>query len=126
MRPERRTQVEAALDRVHDPCSVAAQSPLSVRDMGLLRSWELADGGVLDVRICVTTHACTMLGHIVRGIEAAAGEVDGVSEVRVTVERDVLWGEEMMTPEGRARLEANRRRARELTGVRPREWKDAA
>jgi metal-sulfur cluster biosynthetic enzyme len=126
MRADRRTQVDAALDRVHDPCSVAAQSPLSVRDMGLLRGWELADGGVLDVRICVTTHACTMLGHIVRGIEAAAGEVDGVSEVRVTVERDVLWGEELMTPEGRALLAGNRRRARELTGVRPRQWKDAA
>lgn len=126
MTPERRNQVEAALGRVHDPCSVAAQSPLSVRAMGLLRGWELSDRGVLDVRICVTTHACTMLGHIVRGIEDAAGEVDGVCAVRVTVERDVLWGEEMMTPEGRARLEANRRRARELTGVRPREWKDAA
>jgi metal-sulfur cluster biosynthetic enzyme len=118
--------VEEALARVHDPCSVAARSPLSVRDMGLLRGWELGDDGVLDVRICVTTHACTMLGHIVRGIEEAAGEVDGVSEVRVTVERDVLWGEELMTPEGRALLAGNRERARALTGVRPRQWKDAA
>lgn len=126
MTPERRTHVEEALARVHDPCSVAAQAPLSVRDMGLLRGWELGDDGVLEVRICVTTHACTMLGHIVRGIEEAAGEVDGVSEVRVSVERDVLWGEEMMTPEGRALLTRNRRRARELTGVRPRQWKDAA
>jgi metal-sulfur cluster biosynthetic enzyme len=126
MTPERRTQVEEALARVHDPCSVAARSPLSVRDMGLLRGWELGDDGVLEVSICVTTHACTMLGHIVRGIEEAAGEVDGVTEVRVTVERDVLWGEELMTPEGRALLAGNRRRARELTGVRPRQWKDAA
>jgi metal-sulfur cluster biosynthetic enzyme len=126
MTPARRTQVEQALARVHDPCSVAARSPLSVRDMGLLRGWELGDDGVLDVRMCVTTHACTMLGHIVRGIEEAAGEVDGVSEVRVTVERDVLWGEDMMTPEGRALVAGNRRRARELTGVRPRQWKDAA
>jgi metal-sulfur cluster biosynthetic enzyme len=126
MTPARRTQVEQALDRVHDPCSVAARSPLSVRDMGLLRGWELAEDGVLDVSICVTTHACTMLGHIVRGIEEAAAEVDGVSEVRVTVERDVLWGEEMMTAQGRELLAGNRRRARELTGVRPRQWKDAA
>jgi metal-sulfur cluster biosynthetic enzyme len=118
--------VEEALARVHDPCSVAARSPLSVRDMGLLRGWELGDDGVLDVSICVTTHACTMLGHIVRGIEEAAGAVDGVREVRVTVERDVLWGEELMTPEGRAQLAGNRRRARELTGVRPRQWKAAA
>jgi metal-sulfur cluster biosynthetic enzyme len=122
----RREQVEAALARVHDPCSVAARSPLSVRDMGLVRGWELGDDGVLEVRICVTTHACTMLGHIVRAIEDAVGAVAGVAGVRVTVERDVLWGEELMTPDGRAQLARNRRRARELTGLRPRQWKDAA
>jgi metal-sulfur cluster biosynthetic enzyme len=126
MTPELRTRVEAALGRVHDPCSVAVQAPLSVREMGLVRGYEVGEDGVLDVRICVTTHACTMLGHIVRGIEEAAGEIDGVRDVRVTVEADVLWGEELMTPEGRAKLAANRRRARELTGVRPRQWKDAA
>lgn len=119
-----RAQVEAALASVHDPCSLAAQVPLSIGELGLVRGWDLTDDGALEVRICVTTQACTMLGHIVRGIEESTGRIAGVRDVRVVVEPDVLWGEDMMSADGQRKLVEQRRRARDLTGVRPRQWKE--
>jgi metal-sulfur cluster biosynthetic enzyme len=121
--PSQAEQIDTAIAKVYDPCSLAASAPMSIIDMGLLRQWNLADGE-LTVSICVTTPACTMLGHIVRGIEESASTVPGVDRVVVNVVGDFFWTEELMTPGGRADLAERRRLSQEVTGTRPQEWKE--
>jgi metal-sulfur cluster biosynthetic enzyme len=114
-----------AIAEVHDPCSIAAAAPMSIVDMGLLRQWSL-NNGELTVSICVTTPACTMLGHIVRGIEESAGRVPGVDRVVVKVVGDFFWTEELMSPEGRADLAERRRLTLAVTGTRPQQWRESS
>jgi metal-sulfur cluster biosynthetic enzyme len=117
--------VAEALGRVHDPCSLASGVPLSVQDMGLVRGWELSDDGILQVTICVTWHGCTMVGNIIRGIEESAGAIDGVRSVQVSVLEDDVWAPELISERGQAALARQRRLRTQLTGLRPREWKES-
>ena len=60
--------VRAALHQVCDPCSIAAQAPVSIIDMGLVRDWKV-DNGELVVRMALTSPSCTMGPHMMRAAE---------------------------------------------------------
>lgn len=101
-------QMHRALESVVDPCSHAAGTPLSLREMGLLGSVEVT-AGVVRVSFCVTGPGCTFLGilgaEIVRAVEA----VPGVREVQVALDTGRTWHEGLMSADGRERLAAGRR-----------------
>lgn len=102
-------QVEALLDRIHDPCSVAAGRPTSVRALGLVRGWRMEDG-VLTVTFCVTFPGCTMAPHFTEAARAALAGLPGVREVVTVVDTSAEW-----TPPARVEMrgepQAWRRRA---------------
>lgn len=78
------------LDRIHDPCSVAAGRPTSVRSMGLVRGWRL-EAGVLTVTFCVTFPGCTMAPHFTEAAREALAGLPGVERVETVVDTDHVW-----------------------------------
>jgi metal-sulfur cluster biosynthetic enzyme len=117
-------RIEETLHRVYDPCSLAAQNPISLVDMGLVREWTLDEAGHLDVRMCVTSACCTMSPHFVRASEAELAKLEGVTSVTVRVDAAVFWTPDLMSERGKEKLEERRRATIERTGVRPMMWKE--
>lgn len=104
-----RPELAAALDAVADPCSLAAGTPLSLAEMGLLREvLESPDGDVL-VRFSVTGPGCTFFGAMGAALSAAASAVPGVRSVRVELDPDLTWHEGLLQPAAAERLAAARR-----------------
>jgi metal-sulfur cluster biosynthetic enzyme len=114
--------VVACFRSIYDPCSVAAATPVSLYDMGLLDSWSLSGAGVLSVRLCVTFAACTMAPHFIRAAEESLGSLPGVREVQVEVDTSVVWTTERMSEHGRALLASRPQRFTAKDMPRPREW----
>jgi metal-sulfur cluster biosynthetic enzyme len=83
-------RIEAVLDAIHDPCSVAAGRPLSVRAMGLVRGWTLTDGE-LTVTFAVTFPGCTMAPHFTEAARTALAALPGVERVVTRVDTEFVW-----------------------------------
>ena len=126
MSAELDAEIATALDRVCDPCSIAAQAPVSILDMGLVRGWSIDDKSNLVVRICVTSAGCTMAAHMVRAAEAELATIRGLSSARVEVDAGVLWTPAAMTERGRAILEARREASIRAAGAIPQQWRRSA
>ncbi|CAN5875619.1 metal-sulfur cluster assembly factor [soil metagenome] len=94
-----RDDVWSALERVDDP-----ELPLSIVDLGLVRSLEI-DDGVVTVGLTYTSLACPCTDMLREDVEAAVGEVAGVRRV-VVVELLERWSRTDVTPRGRELLRA--------------------
>ena len=114
--------VRAALGRVYDPCSVVAQAPLSVIDMGLLVDLQVTAPGDVAVVLRPTSAMCTLIASIVQAVEEQVGAVAGVAGVTVRIDNASRWTEEVMTEAGRAALAERRERSRREVPVKFREW----
>jgi metal-sulfur cluster biosynthetic enzyme len=117
-------QVRAALDQVCDPCSIAANAPLSIVDMGLVRGWKMDDEGNLVVTMCVTSPSCTMGAHMVRAAEAELAKIAGVKKACVEIDPAVFWTPVAMTDAGRTHLERRRQASLERSPVVPQQWRN--
>ncbi|RUZ74403.1 metal-sulfur cluster assembly factor [Mesorhizobium sp. M7A.F.Ca.US.006.01.1.1] len=115
-------QVTSALQKVCDPCSIAAHAPLSIIEMGLVRDVSIEDGNV-RVRMCVTSPSCTMAPNMVQGAETLLLQIDGVTSVVIDVDPAVFWTPQDMTPDGRAKLAQSRLTSIQRTGVEPQQWR---
>jgi len=82
--------IAAILDDIHDPCSIAAGRPISVRAMGLVRGWRL-DAGILTVTFAVTFPGCTMAPHFTEAARVALGALPGIDRVETIVDTDYVW-----------------------------------
>ncbi len=112
-------QVQQALERVVDPCSITAGAPISVVDMGMINAVSVdAEGGV-DISMRATSAMCTMIAGIMQVVEREVGGVEGVSEVRVELTSGSLWTEAEMTERGRRILGERRQRSRKEVPVVP-------
>lgn len=118
--------VVAAMRAIYDPCSVAADTPVSLYDMGLLQGWEHHADGRLEVKLTVTFGACTMAPHFSRALEEQLGALPGVSSVMVTIDASGLWTTDRMTEHGRALLAARPVRFTERDRPRPRQWMESS
>lgn len=117
-------QIRAALGRVYDPCSLAANNPLSLIDMGLVRDWRLDAQGNLCVRMCVTAPSCLMAPKFLEAARVELRKIEGIGAVAVDVDPSVFWTPELMSDAGKA-LEARRHaRSRRAAPVRPQQWRE--
>ncbi|QBI52597.1 Mrp/NBP35 family ATP-binding protein [Streptomonospora litoralis] len=80
-------QVNAALATVQDP-----EIHRPITDLDMVKSVEIAEGGVVHVGIYLTVAGCPMKGRIESDVTNAVSKVDGVT--RVTVELDVMSDEQ--------------------------------
>ena len=67
-------RIMAALHQVCDPCSIAANAPISIVDMGLVRDWSIDEGGKSR-----RTHVC----HLAKLHHGASHCQEGLRELFV-------------------------------------------
>jgi metal-sulfur cluster biosynthetic enzyme len=65
-----------------------------------------------------------LIASIAEGIETRLRAVEGVTDVQVHIDTHTVWLPQMMTDEGRERLEQRRARSRTSVPVRPRQWEE--
>ncbi|WP_046470316.1 Mrp/NBP35 family ATP-binding protein [Allosalinactinospora lopnorensis] len=80
-------QVNAALATVQDP-----EIHRPITDLDMVKSVEIADGGLVNVGIYLTVAGCPMKGRIEKDVTEAVSKVAGVT--RVAVELDVMSDEQ--------------------------------
>lgn len=115
--------VRHALEQVCDPCSIAANAPLSIIDMGLVRDWSVDDEANLVVRMCVTSPSCTMGPNMVRAAEALLSSIPGLKSARVEIDPGVFWSPYEMTARGKEALEGRRLASVASSPVAPQQWR---
>jgi metal-sulfur cluster biosynthetic enzyme len=115
--------IRGALQQVCDPCSIAANAPLSILDMGLIRGWSIDPNGNLLVRMGLTSASCTMSPHMVKAAQELLAAVPGITSARVEVDPEFFWTPDHMTERGRELLQARREASRVNTEVMPQQWR---
>ena len=99
-----RTEIDAALNSVADPCSVAVHSPMGLIDMGLVEH-VVVDGGEVTVRLRLTSPTCLQVGYFSREVTDRVGALAGVTRVTVTHDLGFDWTPEMIAPEAAVKRE---------------------
>jgi ATP-binding protein involved in chromosome partitioning len=79
----------------------------NIVDLGMVRSVESSPGGVLEVRIALTTPGCPLANQLRHDTQARLSSLEGVSQV--IVHFDLLTSEEKAALMGRARKVAQQR-----------------
>lgn len=118
--------IRSALHQICDPCSIAAQAPVSILDMGLVRDWGIDGEGNLTVRMALTSPSCTMGPHMVRAAEQLLSVVPGLKSARVEVDPNVFWTPADMTEAGQTMLDLRRQNSLSTTAARPQQWRERA
>lgn len=86
--------VEIALRDVLDP-----EMGRSVVDLGLIYAITATPDGRIDISMTTTTRGCPLSGFLREAVAAAAGSVEGVGEVEVTLTYEPAWRPDMITAE---------------------------
>jgi metal-sulfur cluster biosynthetic enzyme len=99
--------VEESLSSVTDPCSATAGTPMSIVDLGLLDRIDIS-GGVVHVRIRLTTPGCYFGALFVSEAERLIRAMPGVTDAEIELLHDFAWSEADIRPQARQRLLARR------------------
>jgi metal-sulfur cluster biosynthetic enzyme len=100
-----------ALQDVNDPCSVSVGCPISVVDMGIVRSVSVdVKTGAVDVIMRLTAPGCMYQLAFQRDVRQRLECLDGVTSVTVDFDSDFEWSEDEIAPAARVRLAATRQR----------------
>jgi metal-sulfur cluster biosynthetic enzyme len=116
-------EIQGALEQVCDPCSIAANAPLNILDMGLVRGWLVDDHGDLLVRMCLTSPSCTMSPYMVKAAEELLSAIPGLRSARVEIEPASFWTPADMTERGRQILQSRRDESLRRAEVVPQQWR---
>jgi len=117
-------QIRAALGRVYDPCSLAANNALSLIDMGLVREWRVDEHANVHVTMCVTAPSCLMAPKFLEAARQELRKIEGIGSVEVEVDPTIMWTPDLMTATGKRLDRMRHARARRLGGVRPQQWRE--
>lgn len=86
--------VEIALRDVLDP-----EIGRSVVDLGLIYAIEAAPDGSIAITMTTTTRGCPLAGFLKEAVAMAAGSVEGVTVVAVTLTYEPAWEPAMIAAE---------------------------
>ena len=92
-------QVLEALKVVKDP-----EIPVNVVDLGLIYGVDIAEGGLVDITMTLTSVGCPVQDLIRADAEMAVGRLDGVSSVNVEFVWTPPWGPDKMTDDGKRQM----------------------
>jgi metal-sulfur cluster biosynthetic enzyme len=95
--------IQAALDRVVDPCSIATGVPISLVDMGMVKRIDL-DEGAVRIALRLTSPLCWQATNILAKVEELVGGIPGISSVACDFDTGNEWLPSMMADAARARL----------------------
>jgi metal-sulfur cluster biosynthetic enzyme len=100
--------VEEALRRIVDPCSIATGVPIDLVDMGLVLAAS-RQGTTARVRLQLTSNVCIQIGIIEAKIHDEAGSIEGVEEVVVEIDHQAEWLPSMVNTRAISALRERRR-----------------
>ena len=109
--------IRAVIDRIKDPCSIAASVPMGLDEMGIVRTVAVASDGQVDVQLRLTSPFCEMIAYMRNEIIAKVGELPGVTSVSVGHDSGLDWDHDMIAPAAQARRQ---RRLAQLRSLPPR------
>lgn len=89
-------EIEARLNVIRDPCSVAMRDPMSLVEMGLIEDIALGENGCVTVTMCLTDTSCVHFNGMVAYITDALMPMAGITEVRVRQTLDTLWTDDRL------------------------------
>jgi metal-sulfur cluster biosynthetic enzyme len=92
-------QVLEALKVVKDP-----EIPVNVVDLGLIYGVDIAEGGLVDITMTLTSVGCPVQDLIRADAEMAVGRLDGVNSVNVEFVWTPPWGPDKMTDDGKRQM----------------------
>lgn len=124
MNIELQRQVCEAIASVDDPCSIRANAPLSIFELGLVRDWKVSDEGDVAVTLSPTSPSCVLIGSIIEGVKRRASAVAGVRSVAVEIDTETFWTPALMSHEGRVKLDLRRQGSAQRVPIRPRQWRE--
>lgn len=119
--------VRKELDAIYDPCSLSAAMPVSIVDLGLVRSVTADEEGNVEVTVGATSPGCVLCPTVMwRGVQEVVTKVDGVRSANLRVDTDFFWTPAAMNQDVRAALDARRAEVAERDRYRPQEWRRVA
>lgn len=92
-------QILEALKVVRDP-----EIPVNVVDLGLIYNVDVADDGVVDIDMTLTSMGCPVQDMIQADAELAAMKVEGVRRVNVEFVWSPPWDTDKMTEDGKKQM----------------------
>jgi metal-sulfur cluster biosynthetic enzyme len=90
-------RIEARLERVTEPCSLAFGKPISIVEMGLIERIDLA-GGHAVITLCLTDAACAHFAGMQRFIRDELLDMPEINAVTVKQTLDQLWTPDRRRP----------------------------
>jgi FeS assembly SUF system protein len=84
--------ITAALRTVHDP-----EIPVNIYDLGLIYRIEPKDQGLVEIDMTLTAPGCPVAGEMLKWVEAAVSDVEGVRTVDVNLVFDPPWDKSRMS-----------------------------
>lgn len=97
--PDLEQTVIDVLRDTYDP-----EIPVNIYDLGMIYHVGVQPGGVVEVRMTLTTPMCPVAGTLPGEVEARIRDIPGVTEARVVLVWDPPWDQEMMTEAARLQL----------------------
>ncbi len=92
-------QVIEALRTVFDP-----EIPVNIYDLGLVYGIDLADDGVVHVRMTLTSPACPVAESLPPQVSSRVKALDGVADCRVEIVWDPPWSPDRMSEAAKLEL----------------------
>lgn len=90
----------AVLRTLHDP-----EIPVNLHDLGLIRSVDVDDAGVVAITMTLTTPNCPVADLLPEQVRSAVAAMEGVSRVSVEMTWEPAWTPRDLTDRGRAEME---------------------
>jgi FeS assembly SUF system protein len=87
-----RQDVIQVLRQIYDP-----EIPVDIYDLGLVYALDVDDGGVVRIRMTLTSPACPVAQSFPEQVECAINGVPGVTEAQVELVWDPPWSRELMS-----------------------------
>jgi FeS assembly SUF system protein len=95
-----REQIIEKIKTVFDP-----ELPVNIYDLGLIYEIEIEDGGMVKLKMTLTSPNCPVAGSLPMDVQMKVMEVEGVEDVDLQVVFDPPWNKEKMSEEARFALD---------------------
>ena len=109
--------VQTAIGTVIDPCSRFNGVPLSLTELGMVKSVKTS-GSTVQIRLLLDDPTCLYTFEIQHELRKALSAVAGVESIELELVADELWTPDRVQPQARALLD-ERRAARRQEVQRP-------
>lgn len=117
--------VRDAVGSLYDPCSLTAAMPVTIVDLGIVRSVHVDDEGNVEIKIGTTSPGCLLCPSVIwRGLQETVGAIPGVRSVKLSVDPTFFWTPEQMNQETRRKLDERRDEVAERLDLRPQSWRE--